>query len=82
MIKPQEMRPKHSRHYIFTLSYAYDRKTRVTFPDGTHEDVEYNLFEVAKSWDRQGRGGTDRNGTQIRAKMDGFRVGGKKGAKG
>ena len=29
--------------------------TRVTFPDGTHEDVEYNLFEVAKSWDRQGR---------------------------
>ena len=29
--------------------------TRVTFPDGTHEDVEDELFEVAKSWDRQGR---------------------------
>ena len=28
---------------------------RVTFPDGTHEDVEYELFEVAKAWDRQGR---------------------------
>ena len=28
--------------------------TRVTFPDGTHED-EDEWFAVAKSWDRLGR---------------------------
>ena len=49
------MCPRHTTHCIFTLLYAYDRMTRVTFPDGTPEDVEYELFEVAKSWDRQGR---------------------------
>ena len=42
--------------YTLTFDYdAYDRKTRITYPDGTYEQFVYNLLDLAAVQDRLGR---------------------------